>query len=391
MHRGETCRFESKDYTDELTGRTVRRLTDPNYRSQHQYFYCNMWTQDSRRVVIASNRGDGFYRLYLVDVETGEGVCLTDSDRLVRYMAELAHDDSHLLYPSGRELRRLSLPGLEDVLVYRQSEPWTGGGMYYSPTRDHSRVVMVEMHKDDRIQAKTGWDAFAPQFHARPRCRLVELDCETGTGDVIHEAECWLGHPNYRPDGRTIMFCHEGPWNLVDSRIWFIAPDGSNLREGRRRDPAHPAGEETGESWGHEFWLADSSCAAYVFFPRAYGEKATLRLLDPDTLEEEVLMPVSHYSHFIFDRGATMIVGDGNAPQSDALFIVDVASRTEHVLCRHGSSMKPYVDEKTGAVNTQMVHPHPCFSPDSRRVIFSSDRDGGPAVYVISEVPEFGG
>jgi oligogalacturonide lyase len=367
----------------------VRRLTSPNDRSQHQYFYCNMWTQDSGCVLVTSNRGDGVFRLYLVDVESGAGLCLTDGDRPVRQMAELAHDDAHLLYPGGRELRRLSLPDLQDEVLYTQPEPWTGGGMYYSPTRDHARVVMVEMHRDDRIEAKTGWDAFAPQFHARPRCRLVELDCGTGAATVLHEDVCWLGHPNYRPDGRTVMFCHEGPWHLVDSRIWFIDPDGGNLREGRQRDPAHPPGEETGERWGHEFWLADSSRAAYVFFPREYGERATLRLLDPDTLEEEVLMPVSHYSHFIFNREATLVVGDGNAPQSDALYVVDVATRTEHVLCRHGSSMRPYIDARTGEVNTQAAHPHPCFSPDSRRVVFTSDRDGEPAVYVVPDIGVF--
>jgi oligogalacturonide lyase len=45
--------------------------------------------------------------------------------------------------------------------------------------------------------------------------------------------------------------------------------------------------------------------------------------------------------------------------------------------------MKPYIDENTGEPNTQECHPHPCFSPDSKKVVFTSDRHGKPAVYVV--------
>lgn len=179
------------------------------------------------------------------------------------------------------------------------------------------------------------------------------------------------------------MFCHEGPWYQVISRIWFIDPDGSNLRQARQRDTASPAGEGTGELWGHEYWLADSSRAAFIYFPRKYGIDATIRLIDPDTLTEEVLMPISSYSHFISNADNTLIVGDGEARLSDAIYLVGVANRRESTLCRHGSSMQPYVDPRTGQPNTQEVHPHPCFSPNDRRVVFSSDRHGCPAAYVV--------
>jgi oligogalacturonide lyase len=179
------------------------------------------------------------------------------------------------------------------------------------------------------------------------------------------------------------MFCHEGPWSLVKSRVWFIDPDGTNLREGRKRQ--RPPGDMA-ELWGHEYWLADSSRAAYVYFPEKYGRDATVRLLDPDTLTEDVLMPVSRYSHFISNRDNSLIVGDGHVPADENIYVVDTQRRTERLLCRHASSNKPYLHPRTGKPNTQEVHPHPCFSPDSRQVVFSSDRDGGPAVYVV-DVP----
>ncbi len=383
MQPGDTCTFESYTYQDELSGKPVRRITPTDCWSHHQYFYLNMWTGDSRSVLISSNRDDGVYRHYLVDVETGDARCLTDTKRLRAFFGELGRDGSSLLYGAGRELRWLDLADLSERVIYTVPPDWAGHGVYYGATADHSRVVLSEMHTDDKITAKEGWDAFPAQLESRPRCRLVAVDTRTGAAGVIHEDRCWIGHPNYRPDGRTVMFCHEGPWARVDSRVWFVDPDGSNLREGRKRDAGRPAGEGTGELWGHEYWLADSSRAAYIYFPRRYGEDATIRLLDPDTLAEEVLMEVASYSHFISNRDNTMIVADGQPPLADAIFLVDVAERTERILCRHGSSMKPYIDPRTGSPSTQEAHPHPCFSPDSRRVVYTSDRHGAPAVYVV--------
>ena len=387
MKPGETCTFEAMTYTDEESGREVRRITPVDCRSHHQYFYMNMWTEDSRRVVVSSNRVDGRYRHYLLDVESGQAVCLTDGEPLRPHFGELATDGRRFYYGTKQELHCLDLDDFSDVVIYRQEAPWTGTPIYYGSTEDHSRFVLVEMHADDRIQAKQGWDVFEKQFRAKPRCRLVELDSATGVWRVIHEDKCGLGHPLYRPDGRTIMFCHEGPWNLVDSRLWFVDPDGSNVREGRKRDPERPAESENAEKWGHEFWLPDSSAAAYVYFPGEYGAETTLNYLDPDTLEERVVMPVTGYSHFIVDRQMTRAVGDGVRQGHRNIYTADLRTHAETLVCMHNSSMKPYVNERTGKPNTQEAHPHPCFSPDGKKIVFTSDRHGEPAVYVVDAPP----
>lgn len=383
MHVGQECTFESETYDDDLTGRLVKRLTSPDYWSHHQYFYFNMWTPDSRRVVISSNREDGIWRQYLVDVETGRGVCLNDLRQGRANMADVSRDGKTMLYSAGRELRRLDLADLSARTLYTQPEPWTAGSVYYGPTADHSRAVMVEMHKDDHIPAKTGWDAFTTQFEAKPRCRLVEVDLRTGDSEVLLEDRCWFGHPNYRPNGKTIMFCHEGPWELVDSRLWFIDPDGSNLREGRKRRPDIPPGKSA-ERWGHEYWLADSSRVAYEYYTSRGATKTSINLLDPDTLQEDVLMESSRYAHFISNRDNTLIVGDGHPDYGGAIFIVDVGRRKEKAICHHGSSMKPYIDPRSGRPDTQIVHPHACFSPDSSKIVYSSDMHGAPAAYVVA-------
>jgi len=383
IRAGQTYRFEGVTFEDEKTHRPVRRLTGLDYRSHHPYFYFNMWTPDGRRLLVASNRGDGVYRHYLLDVESGEGLCLTDDPAVTMtgtHMIDMAQDGSHVFYAAGRELRRLDLADRSEAVLYRAEPPWDSH-VYFSPTADHTRVVMVEMHAEDRRMAGKGWETMEAQWRCRPRCRLVELDAASGKWSVIHEDRCWLGHPNYRPDGGRIMFCHEGPWNLVDARLWFIQPDGSNVRCGRQREPGRPPGPDA-EQWGHEFWLPDSSRAAYIWFPGRYGVDGRLRFLDDQTLAEEDVMESGPTSHIMASRDGRWMVGDGFSSRSDEVFLFNLAARKRLTVCRHGSSSRPYKDERTGEVNTQAAHAHAAFDPPAQRVVFTSDRDGSPAVYV---------
>ncbi len=48
----------------------------------------------------------------------------------------------------------------------------------------------------------------------------------------------WLGHPIYRPfDDHTVAFCHEGPHDLVDARMWLVNEDGSHVRKVKAHAP----------------------------------------------------------------------------------------------------------------------------------------------------------
>ncbi|CCK15612.1 Oligogalacturonate lyase [Cronobacter universalis NCTC 9529] len=42
---------------------------------------------------------------------------------------------------------------------------------------------------------------------------------------------------------------------------------------------------------------------------------------------------------------------------------------------------------ETFAGSRQVTHPHPSFSPDGNAILFSTDKDGKPAVY-LAKLPE---
>ena len=65
-------------------------------------------------------------------------------------------------------------------------------------------------------------DFFTRIFDAHIPHSLWTLDVKTGALQTIHQENTWLGHVQFSPtEPSLLMFCHEGPWNLVD-RIWTI-------------------------------------------------------------------------------------------------------------------------------------------------------------------------
>ena len=72
----------------------------------------------------------------------------------------------------------------------------------------------------------------------------------------------------------------------------------------------------------------------------------------------------------------TLMTGDGQLREKPFIYLANLADKTETVLCRHDTSWKSYG-------NTQDAHPHPAFSPDGKKIVFTSDRDGLPGIYMI--------
>ena len=75
---------------------------------------------------------------------------------------------------------------------------------------------------------------------------LFTIEIATGKTNVFHRGNDWFNHMQFSPvDPALLMFCHEGPWHLVD-RIWHIHTDGTGLRLMHERSAIN-------EIAGHEF------------------------------------------------------------------------------------------------------------------------------------------
>lgn len=372
--KGSVRRLDFHTEVDRDTGARVTRLTPPSVTCHRNYFYQKCFTQDGRRLIFGAGFGPGpHWNYHLLDLDQRQARQLTDGDGENTFGGFLSPDDGHLYFVRAeRELIRLELSTLREETVYRVPPTHVGYGTWVA-NRACTRMVGIEIDARDWFELDD-WTKFAAMFHARPRCRLIRIDLRSGARDVIFERQGWLGHPQHRPgDDRTVAYCHEGPHDLIDARIWFIDEDGTRRRCARPHAP--------GESCTHEFWVPDGSAMLYVSFQHddAAAPRRICRL-DPDTLDSRVLTPMPPCSHLMSNHDGTLVVGDGSAGDPH-LHLFDLRAGTQRPVARHDSSWRVHQG------NRQVTHPHPSFTPDDSAVLFTSDRDGEPALYLAALRP----
>jgi oligogalacturonide lyase len=385
-HTRRALRFETR--TDPDTGAGITRLTPRDVTCHRNYFYQKCFTNDGKRLIFGGEFGPDTgdpakpnWNYHLLDLEGASALQLTDGARENTFGGFLSPDDRYLHFVRAeRQLIRLHLDTLAEDVAYTVPAGWVGYGTWVANSAC-TRMVGIEIHADDWF-ALSDWKKFAEMFHRRPRCRLFSVDLATGERNVILEQQGWLGHPQYRPfDDHTVAYCHEGPHDLVDARMWFIDEDGANRRCGRRHAP--------GESCTHEFWVPDGSAMIYVSYMKGERER-WICSLDPVTLENRRLMSMPPCSHLMSNAVGTLVVGDGCGTPADVadagaheigndpfLHLFDIARGTTRRIAHHDSSWGVYKG------NRQVTHPHPSFTPDERQVLFSADGDGEPGLYLV--------
>jgi oligogalacturonide lyase len=348
-------------------------LTSRQAINHGPYFYNPPATQDGRRIVFGSDRAGGdAEQLYMVEWPSGSVVQLTGGRDISAHNAVLAPRGAEVYYFAGPELRSVALQSFKERLLARLPD---GLVLASAPaiSSDGQLIIYCCFRRPD-VGGRTGWEAFAPTFEARPRTEIWVAPIDGSGARLVHAEDRWLGHPQFRPgDNNTILYCHEGPWSLVE-RIWAVAADGSAAPRCLR---PQKVGEEL---IGHEYFTRDGTVLVYAWCPgRGGGGKVpahSVRMLDLTAGRERVVFEGRRVNHFTSNATNSLIVADTNDPADPYLYLIDVSEGTAQVLCECRSSQKPYR-------STQDAHPHPCFSWDGRHVYFNSDQDGWPNFYMV--------
>lgn len=375
MGQGTRLGVEQRWQEDSTTGLRIRQLTNYRGNSYHLYFTNSGWHAGDRRLVFGSDR-DNRTNLYDLELESGEITQLTDFD--TKPLPGGGSVQNAILNPTREEayfwhdgtLLAVNLENGDTRELYRPDEGMLGGNN--SVTADGASVV-TQVHEDlsDRIRLDLGhgYVGFRELWEAKPLCRVMKIDTETGKAESVHEERCWVGHVNTsttRPELAT--FCHEGPWNLVDQRMWGL--DISTGRTWKLREQA-PA-----ERVGHEYWFEDGIHIGYQGWDEAgdhfYG---SIRYDDTERLE----VPFPHGSSHFHSNDLSLVVGDGSK------------TRPELLLWRfagEGFEGPKLVTKHRGSFHCQDVHVHPRFSPDGRQILYCSDAAGYGNLYLV-DVPDF--
>ena len=412
------------------SGVEVFQLTeDPDAPSSHIYMEAQIFTPDSRRLVLWSSAaarpgavrpsGD---RLVLCDLEDhGRLTALTDEPR-VRGPA-ISPDGLYLYYfvnetalNAGRViLRRVRLDGTDRQTVVVLDHPLPGtrnllGGLHVLSTisSDGRRIVTAGFLGDGISQ--------------EPPFGLIAFDLQKATAELILQGPTWTTpHPQYcrstDPDASHDLLIQENHGSLTDPTgrklrnvdsgpgldIHVVRDDGSNFRN-------MPWGRDQHEyCQGHQVWRGRSTAAIATVGSPAKGHWSS----DPCQWFERIIesTPVPHdghtgclapdarrndlsrsfsgqprFFHFATDiQGQRLIIDNAPAPERGCLLF----------LATLGKPLEDPVRRWTYLLDTQTsfwknVHPHPFLSPDGSLGFFNSDETGISQAYMISGLDNVG-
>jgi oligogalacturonide lyase len=362
---------------DPATGVEMRQLTNHRGNSYHLYFTNPGWYRGGRSLLFGSDRANRT-NLFGVDLGTGEITQLTDFETppppagrsFQGASVNPRRDEAYFWH--DRDLVALDLATLEQRRLARAPEGMQPGNT--SVTADGAWVCSSfreDLSGRIEIDLAHGYVGFHEVWEARPLCQVVRVNTATGAMEVVLEDRVWIGHVNTSPTRAAILtFCHEGPWQRVDQRIW-----GLDLESGRTW-PLRP--QRPGERVGHEYWFQDGDHVGYQGWDTG-GRHFFGRVRYDDGEREEA--PFPHGSMHFHSNDLGLIAGDGSAGRPQLLLWRHRAGRFDgpRLVLTHRSSF-----------HCQEVHVHPRFSPDGRQVVFTSDARGYGNVYAI-DVPEFDG
>ena len=362
----------SSEFTDSLSGVTVRRHTAYRGHSHHFYFTNPGWYDSGQRLLISSDCEDRC-NLFGLELASGELVQLTDLEpiplpREVEFLRSCINPTKdEVYYWYGFELVALDLHTLESRVLHRMDEGWDVSMINCSADGHYLYASISEdLSNRFRVDYLRGYVGFRETWEAKPLSQIIKVAIDGSYSGPIFEEHYWIGHVNTSPTQNDLLtFCHEGPWDSVDNRIWGMNVASGEVWKIRAR--------ECDEAVGHEYWHADGERIGYHGRNKD-GSQFLGHARYDDSERVEVNFPGK--TGHIHSNTPELIVGDGGKVVRLWRFNGS-GYEGPRALCRHDSSMK-----------IQQLHVHPRFDSTGRYVVFTSDVSGYGNVYSV-EVPDF--
>ncbi|MFS0615086.1 oligogalacturonate lyase family protein [Lederbergia ruris] len=371
MTKGKVWSPEWSQYNDRFTSVPITQLTNYTGHSHHLYFTENGWYDNENKLLFCSDR-ENKTNLFRMDLQTGEMLQLTDYDTTYDMSACLHPNEKQAYFRRKNKIIEIDLETLKERMVFEGPESLVGGNINCTADGQYIITCMREDFSDQiQIDLKNGYIGHRELMEVRPKSQILQISIADGTAKVVFEEENFITHINTSPTKKDLItFCHEGPWQLVDHRIW-----GLNLRTGevwKIRERKEPL-----EMVGHEYWHADGETIGYHGF-RANGTAFFGKISFDNQHMEEVEFPFRNWHAQSNDF--SKIVVDGRAPL-DKLIVWSQENgefTKPKVLCEHRCSF-----------HVQKVHAHPRFSPGGDKLLFTSDKNGYGNLYLVNLPNDF--
>ena len=357
MSKGRIWPREDRWFEDPATGARMRQITSHPTIHHHPFFFVPPWDDRMQRLIFVSHRS-GAAQLFAEDCPTGRLMQLTNRPDIAEWSLHPAYGGRYVVFVAGTAAWRLDLETLtEECLAEFGDVGMREAGMV------GAAMGTTTLSRDDR------WWAVPVKVGAVSRFFLIDVVNAKST--IILERDT-IGHPQFCPDDPTLLF-YAGP--LTD-RLWLINRDGSGNRSLWRRT--------NNKQWiTHESWIRGTRELAFVDWP--HGIKAVQ--VDTSTLRDVTDFPAWHAHP---NETGSRFVADTNFPDIGIhVFGAHGRKETPRKICNswassigeHWAAPFPYNDGPLEIYAPQHTHPHPRFSLDGSRVLFTSDRSGHAQLY----------
>lgn len=353
--KGRVWPNESIFITDSVTGYRIRRITNQPCIHHHPFFFVPCFDREMERLILVSHR-TGKPQIFSEIQRTGDLIQLTDRDDLAEWSLHPSYDGRHVFFVAGTSAWRLDLESLEE-------EELASFGAVAMRERGMVGAAMgtTALSHNDRWWAVPVREGSVSRFHL--------VDTKQGGSHVFLERDT-IGHPQFHPTDDSLIY-FAGP---LTNRIWCTDRTGARVwNPYPRRDP---------QQWiTHETWIPGTRELAFVDWPHG------MRAVNIDTGSTRWL---THFPawHAAIDASGRRAVCDTTFPDR-GIHLIDLENGQAAALCTPASSNAgshwggrfPYNDGPVEVYAPQHTHPHPRFSPDGKRVIYTSDAGGHAQLY----------
>ena len=356
---------EMERYLDKKSGREVVQLTKSG-SNWHMYFTDNSFTKGDKEIIYMHSeqtlKEKVEHDVFRLDLESGVRTQLTDFSSQFKKTGcySKSPDSEYLVFVGDGDLYSMNLHTGDIALLYRCPIGFLLGHPSISFDKRYVAVAACDIPNIKKNYVNENYNGFKEAFYGHKVSYLIIAKMDGTGGEVVFEDTHWMGHVQFAPDtNEYLTYCHEGPWNYVQQRIWMFNTITRHVK------PCFA--QEENDSIGHEFWTRDG----LVFFDnRGKGhdgtitsdktQAVTVSSDGPDdipwigfadkacNLIRKMELPY-YCNHYHANRDNTKLVAD--AVEDIVLIDIENDTPTIETLCEHNTSWR-----------WQTVHCHRCWS-----------------------------
>jgi oligogalacturonide lyase len=370
-----------KDWLDPITGRRILLLSDRPGINRSFYFHNNPFIPpagpgQNDKMVFLGHAPSG-HQYFTIDLKTFAIEQITDHDQTAenapRVGGELvARKRREVIYRLGSSILATNIDTKKMRTIGQIDREFEA-----ISTMNSDETIIVgkrTVGKEPIVTPGSGIESRLELiFRAKLQRHLFTMNADTGQKKEFYSERAWLNHLQCSPtDPTLLMFCHEGPWHMLD-RIWNIRLDGTGLKLIHKRTVDR-------EIAGHEFWSRDGRTIWFdLQIPR--GETFWLTGYSLDSKEETRYQhDRNEWSvHYNISPDQKMFAGDGGGPNMvakapDGKWIYLFEPAGDRLKATKLVSMKDH---------DYALEPNVHFSPDQKYVIFRSNMNGDCQIYAV--------